>query len=190
MDVNGEATLGVIAPVTVAETGRLRLRHLSNGDAAFMLELLNDPDYIQNIGDRGVRNLEDAERYILTGPAESYKQFGFGLYLVELRQPVQSIGICGLLRRDYHPDVEIGFAFLPGGRGHGYVFEAATAVLEVARSLKLDRIVAITALDNQRSIRVLEKLGFRFEGTTTFGGQTGARKLFVREPANSQDALG
>ena len=97
---------------------------------------------------------------------------------------------CGLLRRDYHPDVEIGFAFLPGGRGHGYVFEAATAVLGVARSLKLDRIVAITALDNQRSIRVLEKLGFRFERTTTFGGQTGPRKLFVRAPAISQDAPG
>ena len=190
MDVNGEATLEVIESVTVAETGRLRLRHLSSGDAAFMLELLNDPDYIQNIGDRGVRNLEDAGRYILTGPAESYKRFGFGLYLVELRQPVQSIGICGLLRRDYHPDVEIGFAFLPGGRGHGYVFEAAMAVLEVARSLKLDRIVAITALDNQRSIRVLEKLGFRFEGTTTFGGQVGARKLFVREPALGHDAPG
>ena len=164
----------------VCETERLRLRRLSRDDAAFILELLTDPDYVRNIADRGVRTLEDAERYIQTGPMASYEQFGFGLYRVELKEPVVPIGTCGLLRRDYHPDVEIGYAFLPVGRGRGYVLEAANAVLETARSLRLQRIVAVTTLDNQPSIRVLEKLGFQFQRMVYLMGHTGPRRFFVR----------
>lgn len=145
-----------------------------------MLELLADPDYIRNIADRGVRTLEDAARYIQAGPVASYEQFGFGLNLVELKETGQAIGTCGLLRRDYHPDVEIGYAFLPAGRGSGYVVEAAQAVLETARSLPMKRIVAVTTLDNQSSIRVLEKLGFHFERLVWPMGHTGPRRLFVR----------
>jgi ribosomal-protein-alanine N-acetyltransferase len=171
---------------TVGETERLRLRHLSGADAAFMLELLTDPDYIRNIADRGVRTVEDAERYILAGPAASYEKFGFGLYLVELKQPLQPIGLCGLLRRDYHPDVEIGYAFLPAGRGQGYVLESATAVLEVARSLEVDRLVAVTTPDNQPSIRVLEKLGFQFEGMVKLPGHTGPSRFFVRNDSTAE----
>jgi ribosomal-protein-alanine N-acetyltransferase len=165
---------------TVCETDRLRLRHLTGADAAFMLELLTDPDYLRNIADRGVRTVEDAERYILAGPAASYERFGFGLYLVELRQPLQPIGLCGLLRRDYHPDVEIGYAFLPAGRGKGYVLESATAVLEVARSLEVERLVAVTTPDNQPSVRVLEKMGFQFEGMVNLPGHSGPSRFFVR----------
>lgn len=95
--------------MVVCETGRLRLRRLSADDAAFALELLSDPDYIRNIADRGVRTREDAERYILSGPVASYEQYGCGLYRVELRESGLPIGTCGLLRRDYHPDIELGY---------------------------------------------------------------------------------
>ena len=171
---------------TVCETERLRLRHLSGADAAFMLELLTDPDYIRNIADRGVRTVEDAERYIVAGPAASYERFGFGLYVVELKQSLRPIGLCGLLRRDYHPDVEIGYAFLPVGRGQGYVLESATAVLEVARSLEVERLVAVTTPDNQPSVRVLEKLGFRFEGMVDLPGHTGPSRFFVRNDTTAK----
>jgi RimJ/RimL family protein N-acetyltransferase len=166
--------------MVVCETGRLRLRRLSTDDAAFALELLNDPDYIRNIADRGARTLEDAARYILTGPVASYEQFGFGLYLVELKQPARPIGMCGLLRRDYHPDIEIGYAFLPAGRGRGYVVEAAEAALKTAPPTRLNRVVAVTTVDNQPSIRVLERLGFRFERMVYLMGHTGPRRFFVR----------
>jgi len=166
--------------VIVCETERLRLRRLTRDDAAFTLELLADPDYVRNIADRGVRTLEDAAGYIQTGPVASYERFGFGLYLVELKEPVRPIGMCGLLRRDYHPDVEIGYAFLPAGRGRGYVVEAAAAVLETARSLPAKRIVAVTTLDNQPSIRVLEKLGFQFRRVVYLMGHTRPSRLFVR----------
>jgi [ribosomal protein S5]-alanine N-acetyltransferase len=164
----------------LCETDRLRLRHLSSADAAFILELLNDPGFIQNIGDRGVRTIEAARQYILTGPVASYEQFGFGLNLVELQQSSLAIGICGLLRRDSHPETEIGFAFLPASRGKGYASEAARAVIELAiRSLQLARIVALTAPDNQDSIRLLEKLGFRFDRMVTWTDPQGESKLFI-----------
>ena len=157
--------------MAICETERLRLRHLSGSDAEFILDLLNDPDFVRGIGDRAVRTLAEARHYILTGPVASYERFGFGLYLVETRQPMRSIGICGFLRRDSHPDVEIGFAFLPAGRGQGYAQEAATAALGFGtRSLRMTRIVALTALDNQRSGKLLEKLGFQFERTICLAG--------------------
>ncbi len=64
---------------------RLFVRHLRADDADFILELLNEPAFLRNIGDRGVRNSADACRYIVAGPVVSYKQFGFGLYLVALK---------------------------------------------------------------------------------------------------------
>jgi ribosomal-protein-alanine N-acetyltransferase len=72
----------VTSTVEVLSTPRLRLRHLSVQDAAFMLELLNEKPYLENIGDRGVRNLADAEAYLVSGPLASYQEFGFGLYAV------------------------------------------------------------------------------------------------------------
>jgi RimJ/RimL family protein N-acetyltransferase len=166
--------------MSVLETDRLRLRHLTGTDAPFMLELLNDPDFIRNIGDRGVRTLEEARRYILTGPEASYEQHGFGLDLVESRQSGLGVGLCGLLRRDCHPDIELGFAFLPAARGQNYAFEAGRAALDFGmRSLGLTRIVALTAPDNMASIRVLEKLGFRFERMVPWLNPAHGSRLFV-----------
>jgi RimJ/RimL family protein N-acetyltransferase len=149
----------------VCTSKRLQLRHLVDSDAAFILELLTDPDFVRNIGDRGVSTLETARGYISTGPGASYARFGFGLFLVQLQDPVVPIGICGLLRRDTHPDVEIGFAYLPEFRGKGFALEAAAAVLNFAQqSLGLDRLTALTAPDNHASMKLLEKLGFEFLG--------------------------
>ncbi len=170
----------------ILETARLRLRHLSGDDAPFMLELLNDPDFIRNIADRGVRTEDEAQRYILEGPAASYEQHGFGLYLVEAKQSGARVGICGLLRRDCHPDVEIGFAFLPAARGQSYASEAARAVLDLGvGALHLERIVALTAPDNFASMRVLEKLGFHFDRMVSWMNPARGSRLFVFEPGET-----
>lgn len=170
-------------PAPILETARLRLRHLSGADAPFMLELLNDPDFIRNIADRGVRTEDEAKRYILEGLATSYEQHGFGLYLVEAKQLEAPVGICGLLRRDCHPDVEIGFAFLHAARGQRFASEAAQAVLDLGvRGLQLERIVALTAPDNFASMRVLEKLGFHFDRMVSWMNPGRGSRLFVFEP--------
>jgi RimJ/RimL family protein N-acetyltransferase len=172
------------APLTVTETARLRLRHLSGADAAFVLELNTDPDFIANIGDRGVHTLQDAQRYIAEGPAQSYERFGFGLFLVERKDSCVALGMCGLLRRDSHPDVEIGFAFLPQARHRGYALEAAAATLQLGvDALGLTRIVAITAPDNAASIRILKHLGLRFERMVHFTPDGRESRLFVYERA-------
>lgn len=170
-------------------TARLGLRELTSDDAPFVLALYTDPDFIANVGDRGVRTLEDARRYIAEGPVLSYRQHGFGLYLVSARDSGESLGMCGLLRRDWHPDVEIGFALLPSARRHGYALEAAAAVVQFARdSLRLERLVALTAPDNQRSIRVLERIGLRFERMVHAPDAPGDSRLFVLElPAEGSD---
>jgi RimJ/RimL family protein N-acetyltransferase len=132
-------------------------------DAAFILELLNDPSFIANIGDRGVRSLDDARAYIRDGPVASYERFGFGLWLVELTDGTR-IGMCGLLKRDTLEDVDIGFAYLPAYQSQGYGFEAARAVLDYARDvLGISRVVAIVSEGNDASARLLEKLGMTFE---------------------------
>lgn len=148
-----------------------------------MLELLNDADFIRNIADRGVRTEDEAQSYILKGPAASYEQHGFGLYLVEAKASGARVGICGLLRRDCHPDVEIGFAFLPAARGQSFASEAGQAVLDFGiRALQLQRVVALTAPDNFASMRVLEKLGFHFDRMVAWMNPKRGSRLFVFEP--------
>lgn len=154
--------------MTVLETERLILRRLTTDDAEFILRLLNEPSWLRFIGDRGVKTLDDASNYIRTGPMASYERFGFGLYLMQLKGSGTPIGICGLVKRDAleHPD--IGFALLPEFWGNGYAYESAAAVMALGKDvLGLSRILAVTNPDNYGSIRVLEKLGMRPEGTVT-----------------------
>jgi RimJ/RimL family protein N-acetyltransferase len=150
--------------VIVLETKRLILRKLSTDDAEFVLKLLNEPSFLRYIGDKGVRNLDDARHYILTGPVESYGRNGFGLYLVELKESRIPIGLTGLVKRPALPDADVGFAFLPAYWSKGFAVEAATAVISYGREvLGLPRILGITTPDNHSSINVLKKLGLRFE---------------------------
>jgi ribosomal-protein-alanine N-acetyltransferase len=166
--------------VSIAETPRLRLRLLSLEDAPFILELYSDPDFVRNVGDRGVHSLDDARRYLESGLVASYAKYGFGLYLVELTSLGTPIGLCGLLRRDSHEDVEIGFAMLPGFRGQGYTVEAARAALDLGlNALGLTRIVAIAAPANFASAHILERLGMKYERRVFFTAGGGESSLFV-----------
>lgn len=152
--------------VKVFDTERLVLRRMRAEDAAFVLNLLNDPSWLKFIGDKGVRTLDDAKRYVVEGPLRMYSRFGFGLWLVELKADGSPIGICGLIKRASLEDVDLGFAFLPEFRRNGYALEAASATVRYGRqSLGLERIIAITAPENHGSCRLLEKLGFSLEGT-------------------------
>ena len=164
----------------VLETNRLILRRLSVDDDAFILKLVNDPLWLRFIGDRDVRTLDDARAYILKGPVAMYERVGFGLYLVERKSDGVSLGICGLIKRDALDDVDLGFAFLPEFRAHGYAYESAAAVLAYGKSVfSLKRIAAITSSDNERSARLLEKLGFTFEKMLQLPDDDGEVKLFA-----------
>ncbi|KAF0817571.1 Acetyltransferase, GNAT family [Bacillus sp. ZZV12-4809] len=164
----------------VLETDRLILRWLTPDDAAFILELLNEPSWIRYIGDKGVRTLEDAKNYIVTGPMKMYSQAGFGLFMVERKEGNTPIGMCGLIKRDTLDNVDIGFAFLSRYQTQGYGFESASAVLKYGHNQHdLERILAITTLDNHSSSALLEKIGMNYEGTIILDGED--LKLFASE---------
>jgi RimJ/RimL family protein N-acetyltransferase len=164
----------------ILETERLFIRHLRQDDAEFMLELLNEPGFIRNIADRGVRTIEDAQAYIQNGPLASYETNGFGLFAVELKGTGITIGMCGLIRREALPDVDIGYALLERYWNRGYAQEAAAAVLAYGYNIiGLKRIVAITAPDNDASAKVLEKIGLQFERIINLPDHGGESKLFV-----------
>ncbi len=164
----------------ILETERLLLRQFSADDAGFILELLNEPSFIQNIGDRGVRTLEDAHRYILNGPVASYAKNGFGLYMVMSKETQERMGMCGLIKREALDDVDIGYAFLPKFWSKGYAVESARAVQAYAKEVVgLKRLVAITDPANEGSIRLLEKLGLKFEKMVRLSQDDIELKLFA-----------
>lgn len=168
------------------ETKRLRLRELTEADAEFIVAQLNDPAFLRNVADRGVRTLEAARAYILAGPIASYRNHGFGLYLVELKESRTPIGICGLIKRDTLDDVDLGFALLPRYRARGFALEAANAAMVFARTLGLSRIVAIVSPHNADSIKLLRRLGFVYERQVRLADDAEELQLFASAPATSK----
>ncbi len=165
-----DETTQTVPGAVVIESARLRLRRLVLDDAGFMLELVNQPEWLRHIGDRKVYTIEDARNYLRDGPLAMYQRHGFGLYAIEIRTGGAPIGICGLLKRDTLPDVDIGYALLNTHVGHGYALEAARACVELARlQFRLPRLIAITAPDNPRSAQLLTRLGMHSEGRFRHG---------------------
>lgn len=163
----------------IAITDRLLIAALTTASSAFILELVNSPGWLTYIGDRNIKTLADAEKYLIHGPIASYAANGFGLYEVSLKENGVPIGICGIIKRDTldHPD--IGFAFLPAYTGKGYAQEAAEAVLHYALyTLQLSPVLAITMESNQRSIRLLEKIGLAFKEKIILPGSDKELMLF------------
>jgi RimJ/RimL family protein N-acetyltransferase len=175
--------------VPVCETRRLILRQLTARDARFILKLLNDPAFIRFIGDKGARTLDDARQYIAEGPVRSYRDNGFGLYLVQIKGTSERIGMCGLVKRDALPDVDIGFAFMPAFWSKGYALEASRAVMNLARAaFGIRRVIAITSPDNEASMSLLNKIGLHFEKTCELPGHRGVVNLFTPDAAAAAEA--
>ncbi len=164
------------------QTERLTLRPMTQKDADFILELLNDPAFIRYIGDRKIRTLEGARTYISDGPVASYAKNGFGLYLVQRKESGEPMGMCGLIRRSTLKDVDIGYAFLPKFWSKGYALEAAREMKRYAQEeLGLKRLVAVVDPENRPSIHLLEKLGMKFEKMVRLAADDIELKLFAVE---------
>lgn len=163
----------------IVQTERLNLRTVSVDDAPFYLGLLNEPSWIQNIGDRNVRTLDQARQAILDGPVAMQAQRGHSLYVVERISDLAPMGLCGLIKRDALVDVDIGYALKPAYWGQGYAYEAARAMMHYAKeTVGLKRLAAITSPDNGSSNRLLRKLGFRFERLTSFDPAGAATNVY------------
>ena len=165
--------------MNIIETNRLILRKFIIDDAGFVLELLNSPSWLKYIGDRNVKNLEDAKNYISDKLISSYIKNGFGLYEIILKKDNIPVGMCGLIKRDTLENIDLGFALSPVFTGNGYAFEAAFETLNYAKTvLKLERIIAITTTENKNSIKLLEKLKFVFEKMVLLSNEEEELMLF------------
>jgi RimJ/RimL family protein N-acetyltransferase len=155
----------------VCETERLVIRHFELADAAFIVKQLNEESFIRFIGDKKIRDIADAEKYLKEGPILSYKNFGFGLNAVLLKQGKVLIGMCGLVKRNEleHPD--LGYAFLPEFWGKGYATEASTAILDDAvLTHQLKTVLGVTLPDNRPSNGLLTRIGFIQNGSVDLYG--------------------
>jgi len=176
------ASPAIVAGMVIVETPRLRLRELSTEDAAFVLELVNEPAWLKFIGDRNVHSLDEARDYIARGPSASYAKHGYGLWAVELLANGELVGMCGLVRRESLPHADLGFAFLARHWGRGYAREAAAAVVELARErYHLPRLLAVTDPQNTASQTVLERVGFHFEKSFRFIESGEELTMYARE---------
>jgi [ribosomal protein S5]-alanine N-acetyltransferase len=148
----------------ILDTKRLILREAEISDSKFFFDLLNTEKWLKYIGDRGIKTLDDAEKYINDKLIKSYRTNGFGLYVYELKKSNIPIGICGFIKRDYLDSVDIGFALLPEYERKGYTFEISHSIMKHGReTLGLNKVVAITTKDNLASQELLKKLGFNFK---------------------------
>jgi ribosomal-protein-alanine N-acetyltransferase len=171
--------LNLVKSMLICETDRLIICQLTVLDAPFVFTLLNTPTWIQYIGDRGIRNIDEARNYLLNGPIASYKRLGYGLFLVKLKAGDVPIGMSGLIKRDGLENVDIGFALHPDYTGKGYAFESTAAVLDYAREvLKLAVIDAITTAENEHSISLLKKLGLEYKKMVSLPGNQKEYMLF------------
>ncbi len=171
--------------MNLLETNRLILREFNADDANFILELLNTPSWLKFIGDRNVKNINDANKYISDKLLNSYSKNGFGLYLITTKNGNIPVGMCGLIKREVLENVDLGFALCPSFTGNGYAFEAAFATLNYAKTvLKLERIIAITTKENKNSIKLLEKLNFVFEKMVHLSNEEEELMLFSNRKLN------
>jgi len=168
------------------KTPRLILRRATHDDAAFILKLLNQPDWIEYIGDRNIGDLAAAAVYINERLIAAYNRDGFGLYPVDLQSSGETIGLCGLVKRQTLPDPDIGFAFLDNWQGQGFAREAARATLKHAHDdLGIDRVIGFTLPENNRSIRLLESIGMVFDRKVFVDDDRQACNLYV--PADQKN---
>ena len=147
----------------ILETDRLWLKPVSTSNAAFVLEMYNSPKFIQFIGDRNIRTVEDAENYITEKFLPQWEKLGYGNFVIERKEDGKTIGAVGIFQREGLDVGDIGFSFLPQFQGKGYGFEAASKLLEKAfADFGLTKVSAITTEENEVSRKLILKLGLKY----------------------------
>lgn len=144
-------------------TTRLSLTRLTLADATFIYALTTDPEWLAQIGDRGVSDMSSAAEYIEKAHLAMYTQYGVGLLKVIEIESEQPIGVCGLMQRNTYDLPDLGYAFLPEYRGKGYATEACQSVLQWCVEQQYKHVFAKVLPSNEASIRVLGKLGFNYQ---------------------------
>ena len=145
------------------ETERLFLREMDSADFDALYQVLADPEIMRHypyaFDDSRVR--EWIERNM-----NRYRENGFGLWAVCLKETGEMIGDCGLTLQNINREMlpEIGYHIRRDGQHKGYAKEAAKAVRDWAfRSTEYPALYSYCKYTNEPSIRTAESIGMRFD---------------------------
>lgn len=167
------------------ETERLYIRPVEIEDAAFFFELFNTKNWIKYIGDRNVKNVNEATEYIQKVMQPQVTLFGPSNYTIIRKEDNKKIGCCGLYNRNGVKGLDIGYALLPKYEGNGYAYEASSKILQIAfEDYPIHQISAIITKDNASSYRLLAKMRFDLTGTITLPNEKEELLLFKIENKN------
>lgn len=148
------------------QTPRLQIRPIRNEDADFILALVNSEGWLNYIGDRNIRDFDQAAAYI-TAILDTPKRF---YSVIEVKPSLEPAGIVSFIFREEYEFPDLGFALLPRFEKKGYAEEASSGYLkEIFLEGLYPKVIAITKPENHKSVRLLEKLGFVYEATETKG---------------------
>ncbi|MEO2267379.1 GNAT family N-acetyltransferase [Pseudoalteromonas pernae] len=138
---------------------RVSLREGTLADAEFIVALLNDPSFINHIGDKQVRTQKQAHQYIKNTFIEPL-ELGLGSRVITLLDG-QPVGMVGLFQRPILDSPDLGFAMLSEHQGKGLMYEAANSFLTL-HTQKFSTLYGITSQTNETSYSLLKKLGFTY----------------------------
>lgn len=166
----------------ILTTERLEIVDLSLDDAQLYFDILNSPGWINNIGDRGIKTLIDAENYVRKNIALNNDDSGQCVYKMVLSNTGEEIGVCSLLKRPELRHYDIGFAIFSRFENNGYTTEGSQALLDYAmKELNIFPVIGITTKENIASQRVLQKIGLKKIGTTNLKDDPEILFLFSNE---------
>ena len=147
------------------ETPRLVVRSFAPSDVAAYSALVADPKVMKYLGVGLPLDEAQAKGYVARC-IENERTLGFARYALDLRSADEFIGFCGFALIDGY--IDLGYRIASRHWGNGYAREAVQTVIEYGfERLGFESIVATVYIENKRSIRVLEKLGFEFERSDT-----------------------
>ena len=157
----------------IIETSRLYLKEFTIKDAESMYLLNYDPEVIKYTGDVSFNTIAEAKSLIEN--YNHYQMYGFGRWSVFLKQTNEYIGWCGLKYSVDKDEHDIGFRFFKEQWNKGYATEAALSCLDLGfEKFGMKKIVGRAMIDNIGSIKVLQKIGLKYEKTFDFNGEQGA----------------
>ncbi|MEH2284512.1 MAG: GNAT family N-acetyltransferase [Nostoc sp.] len=149
------------------ETARLQLRHFSLKDFDYLFRLYSDVEVMRYLSPR----TREQTQASLSKHIQQWQHHNFGMWAVIHKETSAMIGRCGLGFLENTPEVEIGYVFDKSYWNMGLATEASLATLKFGfGKVKLDRIVAIAHPENLASVRVIQKVGMKYEKNASYYG--------------------
>lgn len=158
--------------IKILETNRLYLREITPDDAeqAYLLNL--DPEVVKYTGDVAFKSIDEAKTFLEN--YNHFKKYGYGRWAVIDKTNDEFLGWCGLKYTEDLDEIDIGFRFFKRHWNKGFATESAKACIEIGfNKFGIKTIVGRAMKANTGSIKVLEKIGLRFDKTFDFDGQEG-----------------